>query len=216
MKRDWNRYIKHGKRCLKKHDPSGALDYFREAVEMIPVENRAELSRVLYYMGITLGKMGISSGAVRSWKTSMQLDKRGYASKMYRNASNGYGMVKQSTCEQDDWKAFYSVHICRYLETKKSRKLGSDAEKDMIWDLIYESWIQFKSQVNLKGKNPSEKLMLFKSMKIIFPFFMVPDDFYREPIAVDFVSKTPLSMEFTLSMQKRSALFSVLRAHGWG
>jgi len=112
---------------------------------------------------------------------------------MLRRFSNGYGMVRQPSPELDDLYAFYSVQLDRYLRTKPSRKIGTFAERDMIWDLLLEYWRKLKTSGKLAGKCPEEKLSLFRRTTVFFPSFVEPDWGDPSVIPVNFVRKQRLS-----------------------
>jgi hypothetical protein len=83
-------------------------------------------------------------------------------------------MPRIGSSELDDWQMFYSIHVNRYLSGKRTEKIGSVAERDMINDLVREAWNSTISGVRLNTMSPKQKLALFRSVEIIFPFFEVP------------------------------------------
>ena len=195
-RRGCTNYFSQGRFYLSKHDPENALKSFEAALELCPIDRNQELARILSYLGITFMKLGMSNCALKSWGTAQKLNKQGYASKLLRRFSNDYGMAKQVTQEIDDWKAFYAVHLARYLSTKKSKRLGTDAEKDMIWDLILDGWREVKARVDLAAMSSEEKMHLFSTYDIVFPLFAVPvTDEGKVPIPVDFSRKRRVSFE---------------------
>ena len=163
-----------GKRLLAHHQPRVALEYLKEAVKKCPVEDRQELVYRLFYLGIALKKVGLPSSALKTWITARGVYRRSYAGRMAERFLNDYGMLRQENCELDDWNAFYAIQLKKYLESKRSRKIGSQGEKDMIWDLIFEYWQGIQHSEVLNGKSCSEKIELFESVEIIFPFFSIP------------------------------------------
>ncbi|WP_319562365.1 SEC-C metal-binding domain-containing protein [Marispirochaeta sp.] len=183
-----------GKWHLSHHRPRIALEYFRKALRSCPVDDRRELIKTLFYTGIVLKKVGLPSSALKTWLTARSLDKRSYAGKMVERYINDYGMLRQMTSELDDWNAFYSVQLKKYLESKRSRKIGSQGEKDMIWDLIFEYWQGIVRSDVLRGKSNSEKLALFTDVEIIFPYFSPPEE-KHEIIHVDFFSRSRISAD---------------------
>jgi protein-disulfide isomerase-like protein with CxxC motif len=108
---------------------------------------------------------------------------------MVERFANWYGMEKQTDPQLDDWKAFFSIQLARYLEKKSTRKLGTVAERDMITDLIYDYWKELKKSGILEEKEYGEKLDIFKEVEIIFPSLVVPDEGKNQPIPVDFRRK---------------------------
>ena len=134
-------------------------------------------------------KLGLKDSALKCWNAGRRIRKNGHSGKMFNRFANGYGMAKQNTEELDDWKAFYSVHLERYLLSKRSRRIGTDAERDMIRDLIADHWERLKESGTLTGKTCEEKMALFRREKIVFPFFMVPNSLGDAIVPVHFNEK---------------------------
>jgi hypothetical protein len=192
----WQISFSRGKLSLARHHPESALKSFEAALAACPVEQNKDLARILCYLGVTFNRLGMANCALKSWSAGQKIDKRGYSGKLLKRFANSYGMARQRSEELDDWKAFYSVHLTRYLSMKKSRKLGTEAEKDMIWDLILEGWKELKSAAALHHMSSEEKMKLFVAYKIVFPFFNVPvaGDF-EQAIPVDFNRRRRISFE---------------------
>lgn len=183
----WRSPYERGKHQLSHHSPERALRHFENALSACPVSRTKELSKVLFYLGITFQKLGMSSCAVKSWTVSYKLDKNSYAGRLLQRHTNDYGMPKQETLEMDDWRAFYAIHLSKYLAQKKSGKLGTDAEKDMIWDLILDAWKSVKRSFCLENLDYETKLRIFRDTRIVFPAFRVPgQNVGNQPIPVDF------------------------------
>lgn len=186
--------LRRGVRELARHNPEGALKRFETALNSCPVEEHDDLERIFYYLAFALLRLGRPNGAVRSFRAATRLRKHpGHSAKMLRRFVNDYGMVRQESCELDDWRAFYSIHLERYLRSKRTRRVTSDAESDMIRDLIHDYWKRIATEGLLAGRSAQEKLRLFRSVNIIFPFYVMhtdlPDD---KIIPVDFLSKSRL------------------------
>jgi len=170
----WEVNLHKGLERLSSHDPSGALKYLQMALEACPVSERKELGRILYFTGITLRKIGLYDSAVKSWNAARRVCKSPLYTAYVKRFSNEYGMARQAHPELDDWRAFYSIQIGKYLKTKKSHSFGTLAEQDMIRDLIFDAWQELVRSGRLVGKTPKEKLKLFNKHEIIFPYFVVP------------------------------------------
>lgn len=186
----WSRSFSRAKRFLAHHQPRIALEEFRKALSACPVENKQELSKILFYLGVSLRKVGLPSSALKCWVTARNVGKRSVSSRMAGRFINDYGMLRQMSDDLDDWNAFYAVQLKKYLQSKRSRKIGSQGEKDMIWDLIYEYWQGIQHSGVLLGKSNAEKISLFSDIEIIFPYFEPPEEKSGEIIQVDFVKKT--------------------------
>lgn len=184
------RMVARGKRDLARHNPEGALRFFESALNECPIENRGDLSLILFYLGITLAKLGKRNGAVRSFSTSAKLMKRSsYSRAMLKRLANDYGMARQPTEDLDDWHAFYSIQLSRYLSFKKSQRILSGAERDMIHDLIAEYWRQIRSSGLLAGKRSCEKLEVFRAVEIVFPFYAVSQNDRGSIIPINFTTR---------------------------
>jgi hypothetical protein len=182
----WVMYYKQGLRRLARHKPHLALKSFHAAVSACPVTKRSQLARILFYTGVTLKKMGVHDAAVRTWAISRKLVKSSSILRYMKWFSNEYGMAKQDFADMDDWRAFYAVHLKRYLGLKKSHRLESHVEGDMIRDLIYDAWVVLKSSGCLEGMTTKEKLAAFQAVPITFPpaDFVVGDNHPMKGIAL--------------------------------
>jgi len=189
----WTQYLRRGKYFLLRHKPSSALKNFERAMKLCPVSRRRDLSETLYYLGVTFQKLGFKSGSIRSWEAAARIEKRGYSRQMLRRFINGYGMPKQICDEEDDWCAFYSVHLSRYLVACKKNSIMNPAERDMIHDLIWDAFCTLVRSVHLKGKGCGEKLAIFKSVRLSFPVPLVERE--GSVIPVDFREKQVLTSE---------------------
>lgn len=103
---------------------------------------------------------------------------------------NSYGMFRQENELLDDWQAFYSIQLQKYLRAKPSGRLENDAEKDMIYDLISDVWENLKQSGNLDNMTCEEKKELFWEENIVFPVYMKPPNHHDSYIRVDFTRKT--------------------------
>jgi hypothetical protein len=182
----WQRKTRRGIHYLSKHDADKALILFREALEECPISQTRDMSRLLFYMGVTLKRLGCLSGAIQSWLSSLRLNKDRYAMKMIKRHSNCYGMERQETEQLDDWRAFQSIQVSRYLSSKRNRRFSSEPERDMVMDLIGEHWNRLIAQECLEDKMPQEKKRLFQQVKIVFPFVLMPEEAGSDVIQVDF------------------------------
>jgi urease accessory protein UreE len=67
-------------------------------------------------------------------------------------------MEKMACEELDDWTAFASVHLSRYLMAKHRKRFATAAERDMVIDLIRDHWLALGASGALAGKTSSRKL----------------------------------------------------------
>ena len=190
------RQLERGKRALSRHNPEAALKELEAALKACPVEKQRELSAIFYYLGLTLLRIGKPNGAVRSFRAASRLRKRScYSRKMLNRFGNEYGMARQATRELDDWKAFYSIHLQRYLRSKGTHRIASEAEGDMIIDLICDYWKVLKKKKLLEDRSPQEKLELFRRIEIVFPYYLPEEALDDHVISVDFQKKRRLEGE---------------------
>lgn len=131
-------------------------------------------------------KSGMKNRAVGCWVKSACLEKRGAARRRLKWATNSYGMAKQESAQADDKHAFYGVQLSRYIRSKRSHKLGTKAEIDMVVELIDEYWEQLQSGSGLAEMDDDEKFRLFADTLIVFPFLSVPEALQADDFAVDF------------------------------
>jgi hypothetical protein len=192
----WLVDLRRGQRALRRHRPLRALHYLERSLLNAPVTRRvgyarepsprADLARVFYYLAVSLRRAGMRNRAVGSLVESARLDKRGNARRKLARITNEYGMARQPTREQDDQQAFYGLQLARYIRSKRSHKLGTRAEIDMIAELIDEYWALVRETGALDGMGPDEKLRYFRETRIIFPYLTVPEETKTDDLAVDF------------------------------
>jgi hypothetical protein len=103
--------------------------------------------------------------------------------------SNDFGMAKRHSDDADDWQAFYCIHLRRYVASKKSKKLGTLAESDMIRELILEHWQRVQDSQLTGALNSDQRLLLYEKIVIVFPFFDVPEHMNDSTVHVDFNRK---------------------------
>jgi hypothetical protein len=158
----------------------------RSTAIVVTHSRRTELSRLFYYFGVCLRKVGMRNRAVASWVEAARLKKRGVARRKLIRVTNGYGMARQTAGALDDQQAFYGIQLARYVRSKQSHRLGTRAEIDMIAELIDEYWERVRTMFNLEAMTTAQKLRLFRETVIVFPFLSVPEALKTEDLAVDF------------------------------
>ena len=82
-------------------------------------------------------------------------------------------MAKQDTEEKDDWQAFYSIQVMRYLKAFNKRTPANQAERDMLKDIIHSQWEKLKDSGILEDKSAEKKSEIFKHIRIDFPLFFL-------------------------------------------
>jgi tetratricopeptide (TPR) repeat protein len=178
---------------LARHNPTRALRLFRKALDECPVTDEKALARLLYFLGIALMRLGHRSSAIDSWRASHRLRRGTFALRMLQRYANCYGMARQTSGELDDWKAFLSIQVDRYLATKKNGRFSTAAERDMVRDLVFEYWRAIGASEVLEGRTPEEKESLFRAVEIVFPY-RLPEEAAGEVIPVDFRRKRRVAL----------------------
>lgn len=186
---NWKHNFIKAKYYLSKHRPGDALRNLEEALAGCPVSRGQDLSKILFFLGIALRKLGLPDSAIKSWSAGSRVDRHGSAAKMLKRFQNEYGMRRQNTPEEDDWNAFYAIQLNRYVRGKGARRVGTLAERDMINDLIRERFLLLREEYRLHTLRPSVKYRLFHSVIIIFPRITAKNSDEQEPVQVNFLKK---------------------------
>jgi hypothetical protein len=158
-----------GKRALAGHDPVTALRLLRLAVDACPAKRHTELSRRLYWLSIALRQLGKDGLAIKALSSAQRLAPRGRARDLYANFANGYGMPKSDCAEHDDYRAFCSIHIRRYLDTVRDRRFSSQEEIDAVLRIIADSWLRLNSNKAIVKVACEDKIDAFRETEIEFP-----------------------------------------------
>jgi hypothetical protein len=154
---------------LSRHRPAQAVRFLQKALAACPPSRAADLYSIGFYLGVGLKRLGYSQSAIRSWLSCRRLHKRGHIARILARITNGYGMEKMACEELDDWAAFASVHLSRYLSSKNRHGFATEAERDMVTDLIRDHWQVLGGSGAMAGKDCTQKLELFRDMQIVFP-----------------------------------------------
>jgi hypothetical protein len=172
-----------------------AVKELQQALDGCPASKARELYRICLYLGVALQRLGYSQSAIKSWISCQRLNKRGPTRKMLARFTNCYGMERQQSTEADDWQAFSSVQIARYLLAKNKRTFSTPAEQDMITDLIRDSWAELCRSDGLAGKSGCDKLNAFRGVRIVFPTVVFTEAHVNGPvIAVNFHTQKKVSL----------------------
>jgi tetratricopeptide (TPR) repeat protein len=161
----------YGKRMLVKKRYYKALSHFRVSVEVCRVQDKKLLSQYLYWLGLALYKIGKPELALKSYVSAQRLRRRGYIRKTYLRISNGYGMLKRSSIFLDDYYAFSSIQVSRYLEKTYNSSFQHDLEKMTVMTIINEAWEKLFRANILYNVAIRDKIKLFKEFDIAFPSY---------------------------------------------
>jgi hypothetical protein len=157
------------KRALRNHDPARALPLLRDAVAACPVSMHHELARRLYWLSMVLFKLGRDGPAVKALASAQRLCRRGHGRAMYNRKVNAYGMPRSSCAEHDDYKAFFSIQVRRYLSSVPGRRFSSHEELEEILKVIAAAWVSLGTNKVQPAGSCSDKLFAFREVQIDFP-----------------------------------------------
>lgn len=167
-----------------------AIKSFKTAVDSIPASERTKLCKALNFLGIALMRSGQKSVALRSWASARRLVHGSAAARFHSRYVNEYGMIRRASPLGDDFAAFCSLHVCRYLGSKKNGNFDSGEEREMVEQIVRQSFAELYARKDLRSAPVEAKLRAFKASKLDFPFAMKLDFTDRasaEPSRVDFL-----------------------------
>lgn len=162
----WKAELYKGRECIVSKDLRGAINHLHSSIKNCPVEKEVDLADIFFNLGIAFRKLGYMIPAVRSWDASHCADKTGSGASILDS-------IFPETRILGDKKNFYLLQFSVYINGKKSGKIESEAEKDMIIDLIDIYWEQIIDSGILYGQCQSEKMIIFRDIEIDFPFMDV-------------------------------------------
>ncbi|MBF9018662.1 MULTISPECIES: hypothetical protein [unclassified Oceanispirochaeta] len=102
---------------------------------------------------------------------------------------NEYGMEAQKSSIEDDYQAFLSIQVERYLKRKTQQRFCSEAEKDVINQIIADSWTEYRQTRNLSQIDTEQKIRSYYSFTLVFPYFVAEEECI---ISFDFRNKCSL------------------------
>jgi hypothetical protein len=104
-------------------------------------------------------------------------------------------MERQGSSDADDWQAFSAIHLARYLLGKNKRAFSTEAERDMIQDLVRDTWGELRGGMDMRGLSGCAKLEAFRAVRIVFPTVVAGDARHDDPvIAVNFQTKQRVAL----------------------
>ncbi|MEM5948825.1 hypothetical protein WKV44_09765 [Spirochaetia bacterium 38H-sp] len=177
-----NRLYNNAIRALARHDKERALRIFKRYISICPAEDK-RLARVLKFTGNILWSLGLKKQSLRVWTLSCKIERQPYLALRIRYAAHGSTDVSSF---QSDRNLFFSIQQEKYLSSKTCKHYTSNAERDMIFELISEYWKDFlRTYPHVLSLRREEKIRLFYSVEIVFPF-----------VAVDYMQKTRAFVSF--------------------
>jgi hypothetical protein len=170
----WRSDFHKGRVLLSRHDTGRALKIFSRAFKLCPACDHGASSNILFYMGLSLKRLGCYSSALRLWISAQRIKKQKRVRKMIERYANGYGMLRQNSATADDRNAFFSVQLGRYLGKKCRSRFDTPAERDVVLELIHDYWKRIENMSILKDRSVEAKRDIFHKVKIPFPYLVMP------------------------------------------
>lgn len=202
MRRIHRQYATVFKRAMlemKHNKVKPALRDLRLSIWLCPVSHKKELSNILRHLGIALNKIGFKGAALKAWSDSCKITKNKSSRDAIKRLTNNYGMPKQKSRCMDDWRAFYSIQLKKYLGMKRSSKLSNRAEMDMVRQVISQAFLNLQSRGLLAKKGCEEKKKFFYNQQVVFPTGNDPlqknDTQNKQCIIIDFDTHKPIKPE---------------------
>ncbi len=179
----WELQFQWGCYYLSKHKIQRSIKAFRQAADHCPASKPEMLSRILYFLGISLERSGQSSLAIQSWINARRLVHRGFIVKSYPRWINEYGMRRTNNSEVDDYYAFATIQVSRYLSNRTSHCFYSREEQDMVVNVIQDTWKLLEKSKILLSLSVDKKIELFKRARLDFPYICREESFtyYAKP-----------------------------------
>ncbi|MEW6564020.1 MAG: SEC-C domain-containing protein [Spirochaetota bacterium] len=172
---NWYGPFSRGRKALAKHKTTVAIREFRLALQYCPVTAYKEMAHILFNLGIALDRSGQAGLAAKSWVNARKLVRSGPLAELSSRWINSYGMRKSGNPQLDDYRAFQSLQVYRYLSKRGSGKFCSDAERDVVYAVIDDAWKLISKSRILYSLSCSEKIALFKKAKLDFPYLYAED-----------------------------------------
>ena len=129
---------------------------------------------------------GQGDRAVAFWVNAVRCRKRSPAKRRLLSFTNEFGMLRRASYEEDARHAFFGVQLSRYLARKRTRRIATPAEADMLLELLAESWQEQWEQVRRSKGSATELIEAFGCVRIVFPYVELPPDFQDPMTEVDF------------------------------
>jgi len=154
---------------LSRHQAQKAIAPLRKAVDLSSITNRVQLERSLYWLSIALIRVGRTALAIKALASARQVMPRGKGAVLYKRLTNDYGMPKSGCCGHDDYRAFFSIQVRRYLATVADGKFASSLEMDTVLEMIAAAWLQFRRSHDIESMECAKKVKLYEGLRLQFP-----------------------------------------------
>lgn len=184
----WRRQFHQGRRALRGHRNRRALDLLTAAAASCPAAQRAGLAATLRWLGFVCARLGRRGAALRCWVDAQRTHKQPGLARLIRTCSNDHGMPRQGHRLLDDWRAFHSLQLARYVRAKAGAPLGA-AETDMLRDLLWGHFTELVRRGALRGRTAEQRRRLFAAMQVTFPLLLPAAAGAERVVAADFLRR---------------------------
>ena len=150
-----------------------------------PAARRRELAAALRALGFACARLGRRDAALRCWVDAQRTRKQTGLARLIRRCTNDHGMPRQRHRILDDWRAFHSLQLSRYVDVGGRLPLGP-AESDMLRDLLWGHFTELLRAGLLNGRSAELRRELFMNLQIPFPLLQLPSSRPGPEITVDF------------------------------
>ncbi|HBO41980.1 MAG: hypothetical protein A2087_07785 [Spirochaetes bacterium GWD1_61_31] len=123
----------------------------------------------MYWLAIALRRLARQPLAVKALDSASQLTPRGYIRRSFLAITNGYGQPKCLCEEHDDYRAFFTIQVRRYLATVPGQKFFDATEMEAVLGIIAKAWLGLQRQPDAAGWSCGQKLEFFKNIRVVFP-----------------------------------------------
>jgi hypothetical protein len=138
-------------------------------VASCPASRGGDLAERLYWLSVALLRLDRVELALSSLASAQKLRPRGPARPAYLARANAYGMVRRGSPELDDFYAFFSIQLGKYLDRRPGGHFASVAEKDQVTRTIALAWNSLRDSGRLEGASLDSRLRLFAGTRPDFP-----------------------------------------------
>lgn len=187
----WRQQLRNGRRALRGHRNRSALKFLTAAAASCPAAQRAGLAAALRWLGFACARLGRRDAALRCWVDAQRTHKHPCVARLIRTCSNDHGMPRQGDRLLDDWRAFHSLQLARYVRAKARVPLAP-AEADMLRDLLWGHFAELVRNDALRGRDAGQRRRLFAELRVSFPLLLPAAAGTEHVVAVDFVRRRPL------------------------
>lgn len=165
----FERHYRAGQRFLRLHRPEQAIRAFTACVDCADDASASEKARILYWLGLALHRVGQRDLSVRCFKEARCLSASLPVRRIHERLVNEYGMPRCSCAELDDWQAFRSIQLERFLKTRPSGRFVSRAERDAVEGLLLASFKPLALSRRLERMSTEAKKTLFCAANPLAP-----------------------------------------------